>query len=76
MPFTAWVWYTASSSLSSRFLIDSLNAYRFCCSYSEVQHFEQNASVCQGTDFADFVPNQVIQYVADNVNHNKITTDG
>ena len=30
---------------SSRFLIDSLNAYRFCCSYSEVQHFERNASV-------------------------------
>ena len=61
---------------SSRFLIDSLNAYGFCCSYSEVQHFERNASVCQGTNFADFAPNQVIQYVADNVDHNKITIDG
>ena len=61
---------------SSRFLIDSLNTYGFCCSYSEVQRFERNASVCQGTDIPNLTPDQVVQYVADNVDHNIITIDG
>ena len=61
---------------SSRFLIDSLNTYGFCCSYSEVQCFERNASVCQGADIPNLTPDQVVQYVADNVDHNIITIDG
>ena len=61
---------------SSRFLIDSLNTYGFCCSYSEVQCFERSASVCQGTDIPNLTPDQVVQYAADNVDHNKITIDG
>ena len=60
---------------SSRFLIDSLNTYGFCCSYSEVQRFERNASVCQGTDIPNLTPDQVVQYVANNVDHNIITID-
>ena len=61
---------------SSRFLIDSLNSHGFCCSYSEVQRFERSASVLQGTDIPNLTPDQVVQYAADNVDHNKITIDG
>ena len=63
-------------NFSSRFLNDSLNTYGFCCSYSEVQCFERNASVCQGTDIPNLTPDQVVQYVTDTVNHDKITIDG
>ena len=61
---------------SSRFLIDTLNTCGFSCSYSEVQSFERSASLYQGTDIPNFTPDHVIQYVADNVDHNKITIDG
>ena len=49
---------------SSRFLIDSLHTHGFCCSYSEVQHFERSASLCQGSDIPNPTPNQFIQYAA------------
>ena len=61
---------------SSRFLIDSLNNHGFCCSYSEVQLFERSASVCMGTDIPNLTPDRVVQYAADNVDHNTITIDG
>ena len=60
---------------SSRFLIDSLNSHGFCCSYSEVQRFERSASVLQGTDIPNLTPDQVVQYAADNFDHNIITID-
>lgn len=61
---------------ASRFLIDSLNNHGFCSSYSEVQHFERSASVCQGTDIPNLTADRVVQYAADNVDHNTVTIDG
>ena len=31
--------------------------------------------MCQGTDIPNLTPDQVVQYAADNVDHNKITID-
>ena len=60
---------------ASRFLIDTLHKYGFCCSYNEVHQFEQNAALSYGTDIPNF-SSQFIQYVADNVDHNIRTLDG
>ena len=55
---------------ASRILIDSLYAHGFCCSYSEVQRYERSATITPHT------PNQFVQYIADNVDHNVRTIDG
>ena len=60
---------------ASRFLVDSLHHLGFCCSYQQVQEFEQCAAFSHGTDIFNFI-NQFIQYVADNVDHNIQTLDG
>ena len=60
---------------ASRFLVDSLHNLGFCCSYQQVQEFEQSAAFSHGTDITDFT-NQFVQYVADNVDHNIRTLDG
>ena len=42
---------TASTlTIGSRFLVDVLNKFGFCSSYSEVQKYEQRAAFHQGTD--------------------------
>jgi len=61
----------------SRFLIDTLSELGFCSSYSEVQRFQQSASVSQRLDIPGFTPDQqFMQFVADNVDHNTRTLDG
>ena len=60
---------------ASRFLIDSLHHHGFCCSYQEVQRFEQNAAQSHGTDIPDLTT-EFVQYAADNVDHNLRTLDG
>lgn len=60
---------------ASRFIIDSLHQHGFCCSYKEVQRFEQNAAADQGTDIPSFT-SEFVQYAADNVDHNIRTLDG
>ena len=62
-------------SYTSRFLIDTLHQFGFCCSYNEVILFRQNAAVDQGTDIPAY-NGQFVQYVADNVDHNTRTLDG
>ena len=59
----------------SRFLIDTLHKYGFCCSYIEVRRFEQNGAMSYGTDIPNF-STQFIQYIADNLDHNVRTLDG
>ncbi|VDH88747.1 Hypothetical predicted protein [Mytilus galloprovincialis] len=60
---------------SSRFLIDTLFNLGFCSSYSEVQKFEMNAAASRSTEIAN--ENQsVVQYIADNVDHNIRSLDG
>ncbi|KAK7111652.1 hypothetical protein V1264_011253 [Littorina saxatilis] len=60
----------------SRYLIDVLNAMGFSSSYTEVQRFEANAAVSQSTDIPGCAKNVILQYVADNVDHNSCTLDG
>ena len=60
---------------ASRFLVDSLHHLGLCCSYQQVQEFEQCAAFSHGTDILNFI-NQFIQYVADNVVHKIRTLDG
>ena len=62
-------------NFASRLLIDSLHRLGFCYSYQEVQTFEKNAAVTQGTG----IPNdtsEFVQYVADNVDQHLRTLDG
>ncbi len=61
---------------ASRFLIDTLHAQSFSCSYSEVKKYERSAAVSQGTEIPSYASDQYIQYVADNVDHNIGTLDG
>ena len=60
----------------SRFLIDSFHRHGFCSSYSEVQMFERNAAVASGTELNIPDGDCLVQYVADNVDHNIRTIDG
>ena len=61
---------------ASRFLIDTLHNLGFCSPYSEIQSFQQNASISHGTDVPGFTSTEFIQYSADNVDHNICTLDG
>jgi 5'-3' exonuclease len=60
----------------SRFLIDTLFAHGYSCSYTEVQTYERSAAVTCGTDIPGFTPGHFIQYVADNVDHDICTLNG
>ena len=62
-------------NFASRFLIDTLHHHGFCSSYQDVQMFNQNAALGQGTDIPSF-NGQFVQYAADNVDHNTRTLDG
>ena len=57
---------------SSRFIVDT---HGFGCSYAEIQRFERSAAL-QGGELPEHRPGQVIQFVADNVDHNVRTLDG
>jgi len=60
----------------SRYLIDTLNALGFCCSYADVQKYEQSAALTNNTEIPGYTHGQFIQFVADNVDHNIRTIDG
>jgi hypothetical protein len=59
----------------SRFLTDLLHSFGFCSSYSEVQKFEKNAAVAQGTEVAAD-KSCFVQHIADNIDHNVCTLNG
>ena len=61
---------------ASKFLIDTLNSLGYCVSYTEVQKFEFNAVVSNQTEIEGSRPGMVLQYAADNVDHNLRTLDG
>ena len=60
----------------SRFLVDSLHRHGFCCSYSEVQAYERSAAIKDGVELSIPDGETLVQYVADNVDHNIRTIDG
>eukprot|EP00795_Rhopilema_esculentum_P015939 gene15939-biopygen5325 len=60
----------------SRFLVDSLHRHGFCCSYSEVQAYERSAAIKDGVELSIPERQTLVQYVADNVDHNIRTIDG
>ena len=59
----------------SRHLTDTLHTMGFCSSYKEVQRFESSAAAIYGTDFCA-PPEQFVQFIGDNVDHNTNTLDG
>ncbi|CAC5362574.1 unnamed protein product [Mytilus coruscus] len=61
---------------ASKFLIDVLNSFGFCSSYSEVQRFELSAAANQGIDINGYSEGNSVQFIADNVDHNVRTLDG
>ena len=60
----------------SRFLVDPLYRHGFCCSYSEVQAYERSAAIKDGVELSIPEGQTLVQYVADNVDHNIRTIDG
>ena len=63
---------------ASKFLIETLHAMGFCCSYSEVLKFEQSATVSNGhrNPEVEELAGKSIQFSADKVDHNIATVDG
>lgn len=61
---------------SSRFLLDTLYKLGFCSSYSEVQMFKRCAATSHDDGLGSISNNHVVQYVADNVDHDICTLDG
>ena len=59
----------------SKFLVDSLHQHGFCCSYSEVQKYLRSASVTS-QDIAITSETKLVQFAADNVDHNLRMLDG
>lgn len=60
----------------SKFLIDILYKLGFSSSYSEVQKFELNAAATNEMQVDGITFEHMIQFVADNVDHNLRTIDG
>ena len=69
-----WIGCATPSPLCFTILIDTLYKHGFCCSYPEVQKFEQNAVLSYGTDIPNY-SSEFVQYVADNAGHNIATLD-
>ena len=63
-------------SFASRFIVDTLHKHGFGCSYSEIQKFERSAALAHGGCLPEKRPEQFVQFVADNVDHNIRTIDG
>jgi len=62
---------------SSSLLIDTLYAFGFCSSYSEVLQFEKCAAITSKSDLDDGLPNTpFLQFISDNADHNSRTLDG
>ena len=60
----------------SRYLIDHLHKLGFCFPNSEVKRVEQCAYLSQATDVVGVAANIFLQFVCDNVDHNRATLDG
>lgn len=60
----------------SRFLLDTLNSLGFASSYTKVQKFELNAAASHNKSELFIGNNNLVQFVADNVDHNLRTLDG
>lgn len=63
------------SKFASRYLVDTLHKRGFGVGYSEVQAYERCAAM-QGGDLPERQPDQFVQFIADNVDHNIRTLDG
>ena len=74
MPLQVGLAVQLHHNFASRFLIDTLLCQGFCSSYQEVQLFNQNAALDQGTDIPDY-DREFVQYGGDNVDHNVRTLD-
>lgn len=61
---------------ASKFLIDVMNRFGFCSSYSEVQRFEWSAAAARGIYINGYSEGNYAQCIADNVDHNVRTLDG
>ena len=53
--------------LGSKYLIETLYNLAFCCSYKEVQIYEQSAALTNNIEIHGYLPGQFMQYVAYNV---------
>ena len=67
---------TLHRHFGSRYLIDLLNEFGFCLSYSEVLRFESCAANQLGTSLHDFGTDSFLHFIGDNVDHNADTIDG
>lgn len=64
---------------ASKLLVDSLKTHGFCSSSDEVKRFVRGVAISKGTDIPGTGPGSclnIIQYVADNVDHNTFTPNG
>lgn len=60
----------------SKLLTDTLHACGYSCAYNEVKRYKQSAAVEIRPDLTEMPSQCVVQFAADNVDHNLKTLDG
>lgn len=64
------------NQFASKYLIDVLYNLGFCSSYTEVSKFESSAAVSENSLLPETDGTNLVQFSADNVDHNLCTIDG
>ena len=67
---------TLEHKYGHRDLVDMINKFGFCSSYTEACTYRKNAATSQGIDLPYEVNDTFIQYQADNIDHASNTLDG
>ena len=78
MPLQLAVAISPEHKYGCRALVDLLNSLGFCSSYAEADRYRKNAALLQGVsaDAENLLEDTLIQWSADNVDHDSLTRDG
>lgn len=67
---------TLEHKYGHRDLVDMINKFGFCSSYTETSKYRRSAAATVGVDVIDDIGESFVQYQADNVDHASKTLDG
>jgi len=67
---------TLEHKYSHRDLVDMINKFGFCSSYTEASKYRRSAAATLGVDLIDDIGDSFVQYQADNIDHASKTLDG
>ena len=67
---------TLEHKYGHRDLLDMINKFGFCSSYTEASTYRRSAAATQGVDVIEDLSDSFVQYQADNIDHASRTLDG